>query len=137
MIYFDKIEYSKIIRQAKEEFPNECCGYIGGHKDEKGDVYIDRVYSLTNMDHSSEHFSMNPKEQFAVVKLIRSEGFVMIGNYHSHPYSPSRPSEEDKKLAFDPGILYGILSLQKKEPVFNFFKVDKDKNVEKLEYKFT
>lgn len=133
MIYIYKLEYEKIVDQARREIPDECCGYLGGKKSGQ-DIFIKKAYPLTNIDHSNEHFSMDPKEQFNAIKTIRNEGFIMIGNYHSHPESPSRPSEEDKRLAFDPNILYGILSLEKEEPVFNLFKVDKDKNVEKLKY---
>ncbi|WP_010233321.1 M67 family metallopeptidase [Clostridium arbusti] len=132
MIYIEKLEYEKIVNQAKKEFPNECCGFLAGNKKEE-DVFIKVAYPLFNTDQSSEHFSMDPKEQFKTVKIIRENKMELIGNYHSHPYTPSRPSEEDKKLAFDPRAIYGILSLEKEEPVFNLFKVDKG-NVEKLKY---
>jgi len=76
---------------------------------------------------------MDPKEQFNTIKIIRGEEMIFIGNYHSHPYTPSRPSEEDIRLAYDPNIIYGILSLEKAEPVFNLFKINKS-GVIKLEY---
>lgn len=133
MIIFPKEEYEKMLMQAKREFPYECCGLVAG-RIEEGKVLIEKIYEMTNTDQSSEHFSMDPKEQFAAVKDMRKEGLVLLGNYHSHPYTPSRPSEEDKKLAYDPKALYGIVSLEKEEPVFNFFHIDEEKNVEKLEY---
>lgn len=132
MIYISKIEYDKMIKQAKDEFPLECCGLIAGVKNED-DIYIKKVYPLRNIDESSEHFSMDPKEQFETIRNMRTEGLVLLGNYHSHPYTPSRPSEEDKRLAFDPKALYGIVSLEKDQPVFNLFKITKE-SVEKLEY---
>lgn len=132
MIYIKKKEYGKIVEQARKEFPNECCGFLAGNNSGE-DLYIKTAYPLTNIDASSEHFSMDPKEQFKAVKTIRKNKMELIGNYHSHPYTPSRPSEEDKRLAFDPKAIYGILSLEKEEPVFNLFKVDKG-NVEKLKY---
>lgn len=133
MIYIKKLQLQHIIDQAKNEFPNECCGFLAGYKSEQ-DIHIEKIWVLTNIDKSSEHFSMDPKEQFAAVKDIRNEDMIVIGNYHSHPYSPSRPSEEDKRLAYDSTVLYGILSLEKEEPVFNLFSINKDKKVEKLEY---
>lgn len=132
MIYVSKSEYERIVNQAKKEFPLECCGLMAGTKDQ-GDVFIKKVYPLKNIDESSEHFSMDPKEQFATIRVIREESLVLVGNYHSHPYTPSRPSEEDKRLAFDPKALYGIVSLEKEEPVFNIFMITKE-GVEKLEY---
>lgn len=132
MIHINPEEYEKIVEQAKREFPHECCGFLGGKKS-GNDIFIQKVVPLTNIDHSSEHFSMDPREQFQALKWIRNFGLQLVGNYHSHPYTPSRPSEEDKRLAFDPVILYGILSLEK-DPVFNIFKIDSEKKTEKLDY---
>jgi len=132
MIIINNLELKKIVKQAKLEFPSECCGFLSGTK--SGDVInIEKIYPLTNLDKSSEHFSMDPKEQFDTIKVIRGENMIFIGNYHSHPYTPSRPSEEDIRLAYDPNIIYGILSLEKAEPVFNLFKINKS-GVIKLEY---
>ncbi|HEY8889144.1 MAG TPA: M67 family metallopeptidase [Clostridium sp.] len=132
MISIDSFELKKIVEQAKLEFPNECCGFLAGTK--SGDeIVIKNIYPLTNLDKSSEHFSMDPKEQFSTIKIIREENMIFIGNYHSHPYTPSRPSEEDIRLAYDPNVIYGILSLEKEEQVFNLFKINKS-GVIKLEY---
>ena len=86
---------------------------------------IKKVYLLTNIDHSNEHFSLDPKEQLAAVKDMRQNGFVPLGNWHSHPESPSRPSDEDKRLAYDSKASYMILSLMDREnPVLNSFKIN-------------
>jgi proteasome lid subunit RPN8/RPN11 len=124
-------EYQKMIAQAKEAYPLECCGLLGGVKD-GGDVYIQSVHPLYNLDQSSEHFSMDPKEQFEVVKGLRKQGKRLVGNYHSHPYTPSRPSQEDKKLAYDETMIYGIVSLEQQEPVLHFFSIKGQVDVEKL-----
>jgi proteasome lid subunit RPN8/RPN11 len=50
----------------------------------------------------------------------------VLGNFHSHPASPSRPSEEDKRLAFDAEASYLILSLQEQDQaVLKSFKMQK------------
>ena len=86
---------------------------------------IKKVYLLSNIDHSNEHFSLDPKEQLAAVKDMRQNGFVPLGNWHSHPESPSRPSDEDKRLAYDSKASYMILSLMDSEnPVLNSFKIN-------------
>ena len=73
---------------------------------------------------------MDTKEQLAALKDARANGYKIIGNFHSHPESPSRPSEEDKRLAFDPTIEYLILSLMEEgKPVLKAFGIDKEKNV--------
>ena len=78
---------------------------------------------------------MDPKEQLAAVKDMRSNGLQLLGNFHSHPESPSRPSEEDKRLAYDSKVNYLILSLMDNDnPVFNAFWIDENKNVTKEEF---
>ena len=125
MVYFKKEDYDEIVAFAQRELPDECCGLLGGHA-EGNDAWVDQVYYLTNTDHSPEHFSMDPKEQLQALKDMRSQGLTMLGNFHSHPESPSRPSEEDKRLAFDPNVRYLILSLQEETPVFRSFHIRGD-----------
>ena len=76
---------------------------------------------------------MDPREQIAAVKDMRAKGYELLGNFHSHPESPSRPSEEDKRLAYDSSVDYMILSLMEEKPVLNAFLIDSDKQVTKDE----
>lgn len=126
MIKLTKSDFEKILAHAVKELPDEACGLIAGTV-ENGDREIKKVYFLTNIDHSNEHFSLDPKEQLEAIKDMRKNGFVPLGNWHSHPESPSRPSEEDKRLAFDSKASYMILSLMDREkPVLNSFKITGD-----------
>lgn len=114
---------SAMILHAESELPNEVCGLIAGTVvgEEK---HIKKVYFLTNMDHSNEHFSLDPKEQLAAIKDMRALGLKPLGNWHSHPETPSRPSEEDKRLAYDSSASYLILSLMERDkPVLNSFHI--------------
>jgi proteasome lid subunit RPN8/RPN11 len=95
---------------ARKWFPMECCGLIAGSAD--GSVKtVCHVYCLNNADKSSEHFSIDPVEQLAAVRDMRKAGVAPLGNFHSHPETPPRPSEEDIRLARDPSASYMILSL--------------------------
>ncbi len=107
-----------IIAIAKAELPDEACGYLLGKE-----KTIITNYNMVNIDHSPEHFSFDPKEQFAAVRYAREKGLEILANWHSHPSSPSRPSEEDILLAYDPAISYVILSLAESVPVVNSFKI--------------
>ena len=111
--------YQSILAQAQKDAPVESCGYLLGTDKETAT----ENYPMTNIDHAEEHFSFDPKEQFAAIKYARKHGLAIVGNWHSHPASPSRPSEEDKRLAYDPNILYFILSLAEAEPVLNAFRI--------------
>ncbi len=73
---------------------------------------------------------MLQNEQFDAIKDMRKKGFVLLGNFHSHPYSPSRPSDEDIRLAFDPDLSYLILSLEKDNEVLKSFKIVSKKVIE-------
>ena len=124
MITFNMSDFDTILEYAKKNLPEEACGLIGGTI-ENGDKHIKKIYLLTNIDHSNEHFSMDPKEQLAAVKDMRANGLVPLGNWHSHPESPSRPSDEDKRLAYDSKASYMILSLMNiDEPVLNSFHIE-------------
>lgn len=52
-------------------------------------------------------------------------GLRPLGNWHSHPESPSRPAEEDIRLAYDSKASYLILSLMAKEAVLNSYHIEK------------
>ena len=133
MIYITKDDYNLILSHAKNNLPEEACGLLGGVIDGE-DKYVKKVYLLENTDHSNEHFTMSPQAQLQSIKDMRQNGYVLLGNWHSHPESPSRPSEEDKRLAMDTKIRYLILSLMdRNNPVLNAFIIDKDKNVSKEE----
>lgn len=126
MIKLNQSDYEKIVAHAKSEAPIEACGLIAGEIN-GGDKIIKKVYILTNTDHAEEHFTLDPKEQLKAIKDMRAEGLVPLGNWHSHPVSPSRPSDEDKRLAFDSSASYLILSLMDDEPVLNSFHIEGDK----------
>lgn len=126
MIKLNKADFEKILVHARAEAPVEACGLIAG-RIEDGNKLIDKVYILTNVDHAEEHFTLDPKEQLAAVKDMRANGLVPLGNWHSHPVSPSRPSQEDKRLAYDSGASYLILSLMDENaPVLNSFHIEGD-----------
>ena len=106
MITIPEHIYDDLIQHAKEGFPLEVCGILGGNDDT-----VSANYRMTNTDASNEHFMMDPKEQFSVVKDLRAKGLSMLAIYHSHPETPARPSEEDIKLALTPDVSYIIISL--------------------------
>mgnify|MGYP000178324897 CR=1 FL=1 len=123
MIQLNKADFEKMLAHATRELPDEACGLIAGEV-QGMDKIVRKVYLLTNIDHSNEHFSLDPKEQLAAVKDMRANGLVPLGNWHSHPSSPSRPSVEDIRLAFDSKASYLILSLMAEYPVLNSFHVE-------------
>lgn len=109
----------ELIAHAREGFPLEVCGILGGR-----DGVVERAFRMTNTDASNEHFTMEPREQFAVAKELRAAELEMLAVYHSHPESPARPSAEDIRLAHTPGISHVIVSLlDAGQPVVKSFKI--------------
>lgn len=125
MIYIPSKIVDEIREQAVSESPDEACGYLGG-KDDQVTVRI----PMTNTDHSPEHFTFDPVEQFAAIGKAREEGYDLIGVYHSHPETPARMSEEDIRLANDTEIVYIIMSL--KEDRTKAFRIDAQKKVTEI-----
>ena len=115
--------YRTMLDEALRQRPREACGLVAGENTED-DAVIRRVYCLRNCDESAEHFSLDPAEQLAVVKDMRSRGLVPLGNWHSHPETPSRPSAEDIRLAYDSRAIYLILSLAEDEPILRAFHIE-------------
>jgi len=125
-ITITKADYEFICKRAAAGQPEEVCGLIAGTDREDGVREIRKVYHLTNTDHSPEHFSIDPKEQIAAVKDMRANGLTPLGNWHSHPATPARPSAEDIRLANDSSASYLILSLAEEgNPVLNGYHIRK------------
>ena len=123
MITLKKEFFEQIVKQSKQEYPNEACGILAGK-----DGYVEKIYEMINVEKSPSFFSMNPQEQFKVNKDIRKSGFEMMGIYHSHVKSQAYPSSEDVELAFYPEVSYMILSLQDlNNPVIRSFKIKEGK----------
>ena len=111
--------YDDMIAHARTDSPSKSAGFSAAGRDT-----IAAIYRMTNTDQSNEHFMMDPREQFAVVKELRTAGLEMSAIYHSHPETPARPSEEDIRLALTPGISHVIVSLAAAgQPVVRSFKI--------------
>jgi proteasome lid subunit RPN8/RPN11 len=111
--------FGQMTAHARRGLPNEACGLFAGTADRT----IKAVYCFKNTDESPDHFSMVPEDQLRAISDIRKKGWTLLGNFHSHPTTPARPSEEDIRLAFDPSLSYIIISLQGAEPVLKSFRI--------------
>lgn len=132
-----------MIAHARELAPHECCGILSG----KQEAVVER-YRITNIlanmserdlsrfegaklsdlqrlspeERADIAFQMDAREMAMAQRDIRSKDLDLIGFYHSHTFSPARPSQTDitiamefesyrKKLNF-PEPLHLIISLE-------------------------
>jgi len=107
-----------MIEHARQGYPEEVCGILGGEGHE-----VKRVYRMTNTEHSPVSYFMEPSEQFRVMKALREAGLRMVGIYHSHPESPPFPSARDVRLAFYDDAVYVIISLMEGEPSVKAYSI--------------
>ena len=115
--------YDELSAYARAHLPEEACGLIAGTEND-GERLIRKIYYLENKDHATDHFTLDPRDQMEAIKDMRANGLKPLGNWHSHPESPSRPSDEDIRLSYDSKASYLIISLMTKEAVFNSFHVE-------------
>ncbi len=112
--------YRALVAQARTAAPIEACGILAGR-----DGRVEVFHPMTNIDASADHFMMEAKEQFTVIKAIRAAGQQILAVHHSHPATPARPSPEDIRLANTPDVVYTILSLANPdEPSLRGFIID-------------
>lgn len=81
-------DYDRIVEYALKERPNEACGLIAGTDRDDGIREIKKVYLLTNIDHTNEHFSIDPKEQLKSIKDMRANGLSLLATGIRIPRAP-------------------------------------------------
>jgi [CysO sulfur-carrier protein]-S-L-cysteine hydrolase len=93
-----------LVAHAREEAPNECCGYLraaGGR--------VEEVFRARNLRNSRYGYELDPQSLLAANELD-DDGYE-VGIYHSHPASAAEPSQTDINLAHYPHWVYLIVSL--------------------------
>jgi proteasome lid subunit RPN8/RPN11 len=103
-VRISRAHWDELIAHAREDAPNECCGYLSAK-----DGVVSAVFRADNPRKSPYGYELDHKSLFAVNELD-DEGFD-VGIYHSHPKSPAEPSQTDINLAQYPDWLYLIISL--------------------------
>jgi [CysO sulfur-carrier protein]-S-L-cysteine hydrolase len=94
----------ELVAHAREEAPDECCGYLRLEEDR-----VAEVFRAENERHSPYGFELGFEALKAANQLDdRGQGVAI---YHSHPRSAAKPSQTDINLAQYPDWLQLIVSL--------------------------
>jgi proteasome lid subunit RPN8/RPN11 len=124
-----------IYRQARAEFPRECCGYI------RGDGVIacknrqDQLHALDRETHprtAENGYNIGGRELLDLSRSFESDSPVRI-IYHSHPRVGAYFSEEDTRAAIAAGypVDYLVVDVQDDEIVeAKLFRQDGESFVE-------
>ena len=99
-----RADWDELVAHAREDAPNECCGYI-----RVNDGRVDEVVRSQNLRASPYGYELDPKSLLAANELD-DEGYG-VAIYHSHPRSAAEPSQTDINLAHYPHWRYLIVSL--------------------------
>ena len=100
-----RAQWEELIAHAREEAPNECCGYL-----RLEDGTVAEVFRAENQRHSPYGYELGFHALQAANELD-DEGHG-VGIYHSHPRSAAEPSQTDINLAQYPDWLQLIVSLE-------------------------
>lgn len=96
-----------MIAHARQDAPDECCGLLVAR-----DETIVRSVRVRNLERSPARYRVDPAGHFALIRALRNGPERIAGAYHSHPRGPATPSASDLAEAYDPDLLYVIVSLE-------------------------
>jgi proteasome lid subunit RPN8/RPN11 len=113
-----KAIFEGMVRHAREEAPNECCGLIGG-----ADGAATTLYRARNAEASPLRYNLDPQDQFRIMREMEERGEDLAAIYHSHTHSRAYPSQTDINLATYPDALYLIVSLADPQGQLRGFRI--------------
>ena len=100
----------RIVAQARDEAPNECCGMIAAR-----DGAAITLHPARNAAASPLRYEIDGMEQYRIQSAIEDAGDDLGAIYHSHTRSAPLPSQTDINLAFYPDALYIIVGVAGEE----------------------
>jgi proteasome lid subunit RPN8/RPN11 len=108
-----------IIDLAYAALPVKVCGILGGSSG-----IVSAIFPVRNISGASEHFLLDPAQQFSTMKEMQDKGLEIIGVYHSHLDNPAYPTSDDIRMAHSPDLSLVIVSLRKlNNPVLKSFRI--------------
>ena len=100
----------RIVAQARDEAPNECCGIVGSRNGRAVSVF-----PVRNAAASPLRYEIDPHDQLQVFEALDDAELEVGAIYHSHTRSAPEPSQTDINLAFYPDAVYVIVGVAGEE----------------------
>ena len=110
MIRLSVAHLDHIKAEAVAAYPTECCGLLVGNTNT---ATVRRVVPSRNMlaGHGNDRFEIDPQTRINLERALRNTSESIIGHYHSHPDHPAEPSNTDLEMAFEPELIWLIISV--------------------------
>ena len=96
-VRISQADWDELVAHAREEAPNECCGYLSA-----SDGEVEEVFRAENERHSPYGYELDPRACSRSTSSTTRASRSAI--YHSHPRSPAEPSQTDINLADLPAL---------------------------------
>ncbi|OEJ68224.1 Mov34/MPN/PAD-1 family protein [Magnetovibrio blakemorei] len=122
MIHISPSHCADITAQAERAYPYECCGLLAGIISPDKTVTVTRVVASANtvIEHHKppneksgrDSFEIDPQVRFDLMRALSDTDETIVGHYHSHPDHPAQPSERDLDMAFEPELVWLIVSVR-------------------------
>ncbi len=112
MIYFSPKTRERMLADALQTFPDECCGFLFGTEASDGSRYLTDILVVNNAKEGDKRrrFEIAPKDYLNAERYADELGLTLLAIYHSHPNHSAIPSEHDR-VAAQPFFSYVIVSV--------------------------
>lgn len=113
MIKIEPVVNKKMLDDAINAYPDECCGFLFGTEENEERVISDiLVVNNSKEGDKKRSFEISPKDYLKAERYAEQNNFLLLGVYHSHPDHPAIPSEHDR-ISAQPYFSYVIVSVLK------------------------
>ena len=112
----EQTQFDEIRRHGEETYPDESCGVLLGHAEERVNVVVESVRAANiRTDSAHNRYQIAPQELIHIQRTARQQGLDIVGFYHSHPDHPAQWSKTDLAEAHWIGCSYVITSVMEAE----------------------
>ncbi|HWR65503.1 MAG TPA: M67 family metallopeptidase [Bellilinea sp.] len=105
-------------RHVASCIPEEGCGLLAGVENQ-----VQLAIPVTNQDHSTVRYNMEPGELLRAFYDIDARGLEMLASFHSHPNGPDVPSITDIAEFYYPGTVMLIWSRTNQNWIVKGFEI--------------
>ncbi len=122
-------QLAAIVYHVEGAYPDEACGLIVGKTLASGSAVASRVVISANLasGDARERFEIDPALRLRLGRELRESGESVIGHYHSHPDHPAAPSPRDLDGAYEPDLVWLIVSVEAgKARACGAFRLERD-----------